>query len=469
LSSQKTKIKNRKLALIPLIILLASLASFSFGYVYGQITLSFQTIIEEGSMVTESSYIIFADGLGYYARNGQTGAMDYEGTIAITVINDALSSLTSGREWLETLTLKGNFTLTNVIDIGAWTYLDLTDARLTMDNNVDSSCIYVGNYSIIEGGFLVGNKDHNSAGSGIVVNNQYFVKIHHIEIHEFADSGIHIGGPRGVVFITDCVIISNGKSGIYIAYSGDNIIMSNDIGGHQESGYAGITLLGGAHNLIEGNNVYVNDNGIILCGSSSYGAYENIITGNRINTNDKEGIWIYGDTDTAVKNTVSNNLIKDNSQASSGTYSGITVSNQADNVITGNVIQDTQSPHTQAYGLNIVGTSTNTMVTSNNVRNNLLGGISCVSYVTNKVRDNLGWITEAWGQTTVANAEWISTGMSLTPTNVQITMAGILYDDNVTVVSLSSISGTSFQVYVAWVNGTIITNDVIDIYWYAHV
>jgi hypothetical protein len=69
---------------------------FSLGYVYAQTSLSFSTIIENGSMVTPSIYVIFKDGSTYYARNGTTGEIEFYGTDGTVLIDSVLGSITGG-------------------------------------------------------------------------------------------------------------------------------------------------------------------------------------------------------------------------------------------------------------------------------------------------------------------------------------------------------------------------------------
>jgi hypothetical protein len=73
------------------------LCVFSVGYFVGLTVAQTGTItIEPNSFQTEASYIIFTDGTTIYARNGTTGAIDYSGTDASTVIQSAINALTNG-------------------------------------------------------------------------------------------------------------------------------------------------------------------------------------------------------------------------------------------------------------------------------------------------------------------------------------------------------------------------------------
>jgi len=60
----------------------------------------------------EASYIIFTDGTYYYAKNGLTGKIDYAGTDASTVIQNAVNALASGGK---ILIKTGTYTLSNTI------------------------------------------------------------------------------------------------------------------------------------------------------------------------------------------------------------------------------------------------------------------------------------------------------------------------------------------------------------------
>src|SRR3972149_4438732 len=59
-----------------------------------------------------ASYIIFKVGSTYYAKACFSGGTNYSGTVAATVINNALGALTAGRTWKERVVLKGTFSLT---------------------------------------------------------------------------------------------------------------------------------------------------------------------------------------------------------------------------------------------------------------------------------------------------------------------------------------------------------------------
>ncbi len=73
------------------------------------------TIIEAGSNVDTASYIIFKDGNTIYAKNGMTGKIEFSGTDAATVIQNAINALISGGK---IFIKNGTYTLTSGITFG---------------------------------------------------------------------------------------------------------------------------------------------------------------------------------------------------------------------------------------------------------------------------------------------------------------------------------------------------------------
>jgi len=82
-----------------------------------------------------ASYIIRNNNGTIEAINGSTGKIDYNGSDAATVIQTALNALTPGRTWKERVVLKGNFSLSSAIKLSSYTVLDLSSAKLTLQEN----------------------------------------------------------------------------------------------------------------------------------------------------------------------------------------------------------------------------------------------------------------------------------------------------------------------------------------------
>jgi hypothetical protein len=89
------KSKRLKQALVLGIVVLAT---FSLGYFVGLTAAQTGTItIEPGSFTETASYVIWTDGTYVYAKNGVTGAIDFKGTDASTVIQSIIDALSTTR------------------------------------------------------------------------------------------------------------------------------------------------------------------------------------------------------------------------------------------------------------------------------------------------------------------------------------------------------------------------------------
>ena len=135
---------SKKVSVSILSIIILSAVIFYAGYTYG---ISYgsglpSSIIESGSMVSGYSYTIFTDGVTYWAKNGTTGAIDYSGTSASTVIQSAINALTVGRTWKETVVLKGDLGYVHDITVPAYTTIEGSDAKLKLPS--DKTYIFKG-------------------------------------------------------------------------------------------------------------------------------------------------------------------------------------------------------------------------------------------------------------------------------------------------------------------------------------
>jgi hypothetical protein len=173
-----------KIKRLSIIIFIAIVSGF-FGYRFGLSESGnfLKSIVEPGSMVTEASYVIFTDGTNVYARNGNTGEIEFSGADASIVINNALNVLTPGRTWIEKVVLRGSFTLnktvgqTYAIQIPSYTELDATQATLTLADYQDADMLQNKNRAtydtniIIRGGLWLGNKAKQNSGNGFNLKN----------------------------------------------------------------------------------------------------------------------------------------------------------------------------------------------------------------------------------------------------------------------------------------------------------
>jgi len=86
--------KIKKFLVIISVVVLSAVLGYRFGF--SQSGNFLKSIVEPGSMVTEASYVIFTDGSTVYARNGNTGEIEFSGLDASNVIQSTINQLTSG-------------------------------------------------------------------------------------------------------------------------------------------------------------------------------------------------------------------------------------------------------------------------------------------------------------------------------------------------------------------------------------
>lgn len=215
-----------------------------------------------------ASYVVYIDGTTIYAKNGHTGQIDYSGTDASTVINNALSNLTSGRTWKEKVTLKGNFTIGTKISVPSYTNINI-QGKLTLSNNVNDSMFGNTEASLslpsnieFDGGILDGNKANNVGGTQyqylidagfatkLTVKNMLLQNFNHMAIRfaGWAITEFHAQGRKPSENIAENNVIEDGGSGV----------TANDCG-------IMVTAVSSLGSVIRGNLIRnINGGGILL-------------------------------------------------------------------------------------------------------------------------------------------------------------------------------------------------------------
>jgi len=90
----------------------AMMIGASIGYVIAtEASWGAPTVIEPGSMVTDSYYTIFSNGATHFMRNGTTGAIDRSDADAASIVNYAVQNTPTGR----TVSVVGNLNFTSPI------------------------------------------------------------------------------------------------------------------------------------------------------------------------------------------------------------------------------------------------------------------------------------------------------------------------------------------------------------------
>ena len=351
--------------------------------------------IENGTLRTESTFIIWRDDTTYYAKNGSTGEIQYFGTNATTVINDAISSIpTGGLVFLcdATYNIDGTINVVEKLNINIIGQSWETKLNLTENSNTDMMYIENSNYTTIKSIYFQGNRDSQTSGKGLVVYNSERILIERCLFYEIRQTAIHIHGTWPLCslqpWITRNWIEKIGNNtldyGIWIGdYAFDAHIVDNDVG------------------RITGSALYVTSSGFLIkantlwdsnYGLNVYSVTSGVITGNIMDNNGLDGINI----DSCRNLLITSNIAKLNSNNLWNASSGIYLYNSSYTTITGNRAGSSGEwkNETQQYGIKEYGVySDYNLITGNNVYGNL-GEIDIYSKGPNTVvTANLGRYT----------------------------------------------------------------------------
>ena len=229
---------------------------------------------------TACSYQVFTDGTTTYAENCQTGAVVYSGTVAATIINDAISALYPGG---------------GKIFIKAGTYIITTPVVTEGTHAVSNVELYgEGNSTILSA--AVNLNDNVIAVFGV---NGWYVHDLQINGNRAEQSGPGTGGGYDGIQLyncSNCIVERNyihdvKTLGIYI--HGTNIkILDNDV---VNSNANGIIVSGGSNYLVEGNIVNgASDVGISISGTSATQTISGVVCEGNIITNINLDVSPYG-------------------------------------------------------------------------------------------------------------------------------------------------------------------------------
>jgi len=329
--------------------------------------------MQYGTLKAAFSFLIWKDGSTYYARNGTTGEIQYSGTNATTVINNAISSIpTGGLVFLcdGTYNIDGTINVVEKLNINIIGESWETKLNLTQNSNTDMMKIVNSNFTTIKSLYFQGNRDSQTSGRGIVVHNSERVLIERCQFYEIKQTDIYIYGETPMRSLQPWIVrnriekIGNSSAdhGIWIGDdASDAHVIDNDVG------------------WITGSAIYVTSGGFQIlsntCWDSMYGltAYLVIsggITGNTFDGNEKDGVNI----DSCKNLLVVGNIAKLNSNNLWNSSSGIYLYNSSYTIITGNRAGsvDDYENETQQYGIKEYGVySDYNLITGNQVYGNL--------------------------------------------------------------------------------------------------
>lgn len=331
-----------------------------------------------------------------------------DGTADNVQIQLALDALTSGRTWIETVKLIGDFTTAAALSVPSYTCLDLREASITLADgdfhgiqNSDSS----GGNSFISiiGGYIDFNGAGHSAGyhgirlqkvSDVLIQGMYLYdsQAHLINIvgNEVDDTIVNyrikiigntidtsqLNGSGLIAVSSEQVVVSNNvvkdvsldglqvKSCNYVTFSGNSIDSVGRAGLQEAPGVAvdcvNITFTGNTVSncttqgiLSYGNNTIISGNTVKTCTSDGIRAEgtDVSITGNRVE-GARYGIYLSGTSRASIIGNVS----------VANTRDGLNLSSCSYNVVSGNVFANAGASYN---GIGLYGTTNNTLIDSN--------------------------------------------------------------------------------------------------------
>lgn len=351
--------------------------------------------------IQSASYIIYKDKSTIKAVNGTTGVVDYSGTDAATVIQNAINSFDDSSDGAGVIFIKrGTYTISTQIDIN----YDRISIRgegpqsttLKLANNVNNGKhvinIPIGTsatvYTNISDLRIDGNKANNaSAGSGIYLGGSHRGIIQNVHVYYCRQHGIMLEGSTDIGSLENsfinCVTPYNDGDGIRLGtHSGDGHYYN--IFSYGNTGYGfNIESSGSSANVIVHVHVYNNTLSGIRITSK-----HNVLYNCMGDTNKQHGIIVAADHNSLIGCYCFNS-----SQELADTYSGIYISNAKENIITGCLSYDWQGTKTQKCGIEEAGTSNLNNIINNMVKDNSVANIVTVGGST-KVKNNIGYATE---------------------------------------------------------------------------
>jgi len=179
-----------------------------------------------------ASYIVFQKGGQYYAKNGNTGHIEFGPGDASTVIQSAINALTLNRTWQETIMLKGNLGYVHDVEVPSYTRIIGDKAKLTLPSgssyifkqpNADITDVTFENIHFISETQYSGNGLEIFYFTGSTWRHAYYVTVKGCIFENFGD-GIHAIADESI--FTDNIFRGNGV-GLYFDAGSTDVVTDN--------------------------------------------------------------------------------------------------------------------------------------------------------------------------------------------------------------------------------------------------
>jgi hypothetical protein len=312
--------------------------------------------------VEEASYIVFTDGVKYYAKNGNTGMIEYSGDDAGAVINYAINNLpaSGGRIFIRT----GTYSVKTQIVINKYAvmlegeqlgYGSVPGAKLVLNGDFHMiSIAYSAFFAYIRNLWLYGNDRSRSA---IYISSANDVTIEHCFIHRFATAFIQVAGFLHVLRVVDNWIETGAGQGVWLG------------------GTSTVETV-----FIHNNYFYDTLNAVVITNYPS-DIFSVVISNNIIRMTKQHAIVVQKGALVIIEG----NAILDVGYASPNTYDGIRLENVTGVVVNGNTIINYKTSNMK-YAVEETGSADYNLIVNNIVKSATSPAI--VKIGTNSVSEN---------------------------------------------------------------------------------
>ena len=386
-----------------------------------------------------ASWIVYLQGNTAYAKNATTGLVEYSGdpadTITYTTSHGGVTYVMEGVYYIKhSITLSNN---SGIVGAGQ-------GSQLILSNNANQDMIVILSNSVncfVSNLYLNGNKWNNNAGSGVTIYGYCWRPlIQHITIRDFPEYGLRttslVGDSVYEPIFYNIDVRGCGLDGVNIGFCsdayGENIYSEGNAG-------AGIQHYDVAGTWIHEHAVYnYGEFGIIVSEFST----DLRLLESHLDKNQKGGLLLKG-----KRNCIYGAFVFNSGQSEPGKYDGLVIENATDCIVTGSIITDYQETKTQKRAIIESGFSDYNLIEGNNLVGNLEP--SLINGPNDKVRGNLGYITEAGGEVLIqagTDTVRVSHMSDYTPRpgDIQVIPAGPL--SNCTQFWISSVDEKGFNI-----------------------
>ena len=319
--SHSTNPKN-KLYVFGGILIAVLMVGTSFGIMISAQTPSIPTVIEPGSMISESSFIVFKDGSSTFVRNGATGAIDFSASDDATAIQYAIDNcnmqsilLKAGDYNVQTPLLINHSHVKIIGEAGQYS------TRLVKSANIDLLTIHgVGRISFLElqNLYFFGNSPTYTGRLLVVNTTSQAPSITNCHFNDNNGSAIHLYDVWGQgPIIRDCKIYNCGNAtdaGVEIV-GGCNAIRFENVG-LAPFDYIAIHIDSISSNIIITDCTSESNAGALKPMLFIEG-FSNIVSNNEFSLTGPNVALIEDDGD---RNVISNNILSGGSQPCYGIY-----------------------------------------------------------------------------------------------------------------------------------------------------